>query len=84
MNIASNAMFMTAKLALPFLLASLIVGLVVSLFQSVTSIQEVTLTFVPKLGAIALILLLAGHWMLSSMVGYTQHLFAMAATLAGG
>ncbi len=84
MNIASNAMFMTAKLALPFLLASLIVGLIVSLFQSVTSIQEVTLTFVPKLGAIALIMLLAGHWMLTSMVGYTQHLFAMAATLAGG
>lgn len=83
MNLATNAMIMTAKLALPFLLASLVVGLLVSLFQSVTSIQEVTLTFVPKLAVMALIMLLAGHWMLTSMVGYTQHLFALAATLAG-
>lgn len=84
MTMASNAMLMTGKLALPFLLASLVVGLLISLFQSVTSIQEATLTFVPKLGAVALILTLAGHWMLSQMVGYTQTLFAQAASLAGG
>ena len=83
MNMASNAMLMTAKLALPFLLASLVVGLAVSLFQSVTSIQEMTLTFVPKLATMALIMLLAGHWMLTSMIGYTQQLFAQAATLTG-
>lgn len=80
-NIATNAMLMTAKLAMPFLLASLVVGLAVSLFQSVTSIQEMTLTFVPKLGAMAIIVLLGGHWMLSSIVGYTQQLFAQAANL---
>lgn len=84
MQLATNAMWMTAKLALPFLLASLAIGLVISLFQSVTSIQEVTLTFVPKLGAIAVIMLVAGHWMLSSMVGYTQQLFGQAASLVGG
>jgi flagellar biosynthetic protein FliQ len=84
MDMAYGAMLMTAKLGLPFLLASLVVGLAVSLFQSVTSIQEVTLTFVPKLGAMALILALAGHWMLNSMVGYTQQLFSQAAGLAGG
>ena len=84
MNMASGAMLMTAKLALPFLLASLVVGLAVSLFQSVTSIQEVTLTFVPKLGAMALIMALAGHWMLNTLVGYTQQLFSHAAQLAGG
>ena len=83
MNMASNAMLMTAKLALPFLLASLVVGLAVSLFQSVTSIQEMTLTFVPKLATMALIMLLAGHWMLTSMIGYTQQLFAQAASLTG-
>ena len=83
MNMASNAMLMTAKLALPFLLASLVVGLAVSLFQSVTSIQEMTLTFVPKLAAMAMIMLVAGHWMLTSMVGYTQQLFAQAASLVG-
>jgi flagellar biosynthesis protein FliQ len=49
MHMAAGAMIMTAKLALPILLVSLVVGLVVSLFQSVTQIQEVTLTFVPKL-----------------------------------
>jgi flagellar biosynthetic protein FliQ len=84
LNIASGAMLMTAKLALPFLLASLVVGLAVSLFQSVTSIQEVTLTFVPKLGAMALIMVVAGHWMLDSLVGYTQQLFGQAASLVGG
>lgn len=84
MNMASGAMLTTAKLALPFLLASLVVGLAVSLFQSVTSIQEVTLTFVPKLAAMALIMAVAGHWMLGTLVGYTQQLFSQAAQLAGG
>ena len=84
LSIASNAMVMTGKLALPFLLASLVVGLGVSLFQSVTSIQEVTLTFVPKIGAMALIIMFAGHWMLDSLVGYTTQLFGQAASLAGG
>ena len=84
MSMASGAMLLTAKLALPFLLASLVVGLLVSLFQSVTSIQEVTLTFVPKLGALALILALTGHWMLGQMIGYTQQLYGTAAHLAGG
>jgi flagellar biosynthetic protein FliQ len=84
MSLATNAMVMTAKMALPFLLASLVIGLLVSLFQSVTSIQEVTLTFVPKLIVMALIMVVAGHWMLSSMIGYTQQLFGQAATLAGG
>ena len=83
MTMASNAMLMTAKLALPFLLASLVVGLAVSLFQSVTSIQEMTLTFVPKLATMALIMLVSGHWMLTSMIGYTQQLFAQAASLTG-
>lgn len=84
MDIAANAMVMTAKIALPFLLASLAVGIVVSLFQSVTSIQEATLTFVPKILVITLIFIFAGHWMLSSMVAYTQQLFSSAVTLLGG
>lgn len=83
MSLATDAMIMAAKLALPFLLASLVVGLGVSIFQSVTSIQEVTLTFVPKVGAMALVLLLGGHWMLTSMVTFTQQLFGQAAQLVG-
>jgi flagellar biosynthesis protein FliQ len=84
MDIASQAMLMTAKLALPFLLGCLVVGLVVSLFQSVTQIQEMTLTFVPKLIVIAIIFAVAGHWMLGQMVGYTQQLYGSAVTLLGG
>jgi flagellar biosynthesis protein FliQ len=82
-NLATHAMLMTAELAGPILLASLVVGLVVSLFQSVTQLQEVTLTFVPKLVAIALVFLLAGHWMLGQFVAYVHGLFGQLNTLLG-
>jgi flagellar biosynthetic protein FliQ len=84
MRMATEAMLMTAKLAGPILLVSLAIGLTVSLIQSVTQLQEVTLTFVPKLAGVALVLIVAGHWMLSQMVGYTQNLFGHAAALIGG
>ena len=84
MNMATGAMIMTAKLALPILLTSLVVGLIVSLFQSVTQIQEVTLTFVPKLAALALVLTVGGHWMLSQLVGYSSQLIGQAGSLVGG
>ena len=84
MNIATNAMLMTAKLAGPFLLLSLAIGLLISLFQSVTSIQEVTLTFVPKLAGVAIVFVVAGHWMLGQMIGYTQTLIGNASSLLGG
>ena len=83
MDIASGAMMMTAKLALPILLTSLVIGLVVSLFQSVTQIQEVTLTFVPKLVGIALVFMIAGHWMLGQFTDYVQQLFAQVTSLLG-
>jgi flagellar biosynthetic protein FliQ len=56
-------------------------GLVVSLFQSVTQIQEVTLTFVPKLIGVGLVLMLSGHWMLAELIGFTNHLFDMVPQL---
>lgn len=84
MNMATNAMIMTAKLAAPVLIVSLAVGLLVSIFQSVTQIQDMTLSFVPKVVAVAGVLLFAGHWMLNQMVGYTQNLFGHAAALLGG
>ncbi|HXQ44561.1 MAG TPA: flagellar biosynthesis protein FliQ [Acidimicrobiales bacterium] len=83
MDIATGAMTMTAKLALPILLTSLVIGLVVSLFQSVTQIQEVTLTFVPKLIGIALVFMIAGHWMLGQFTDYVQQLFTQASSLLG-
>lgn len=83
MDIAAGAMVMTAKLALPILLTSLVIGLVVSLFQSVTQIQEVTLTFVPKLIGIALVFMIAGHWMLAQFTDYVQQLFSQVTSLLG-
>lgn len=83
-HLAVEAMLVTLKLAAPILVASLVVGLVVSLFQSVTQLQEFTLTFVPKLAAVAVVLLVAGHWMLSQLVGYTDSLFTQVPQLLGG
>lgn len=74
--IASNALFTIIKCAAPVLLVSLCVGLIVSIFQTVTSIQEQTLTFVPKVLAIFLTLMLLGHWMLNNMVGFMENLWA--------
>ena len=74
--IASNALFTIIKCAAPVLLVSLCVGLIVSIFQTVTSIQEQTLTFVPKVLAIFLALMLLGHWMLNNMVEFMENLWA--------
>ena len=74
--IASSALFTIIKCAAPVLLVSLCVGLIVSIFQTVTSIQEQTLTFVPKVLAIFLTLILLGHWMLNNMVGYMENLWS--------
>ena len=60
----------------PVLLVSLVVGLVVSIFQTVTSIQEQTLTFVPKIMAIFLSLMLLGHWMLNNMTTFMTELWS--------
>ena len=69
-TIATNALFTIIKTAAPVLLISLCVGLIVSIFQTVTSIQEQTLTFVPKVMAIFLTIMLLGHWMMNNMVEY--------------
>lgn len=62
--------------AAPVLLVSLSIGLIVSIFQAVTSIQEQTLTFVPKVLGIFLTLILLGHWMLNNMIEYMTNLWA--------
>jgi flagellar biosynthetic protein FliQ len=75
-EIAVQAMLVTAKLAAPILIVSLGIGVAISLLQSVTQVQEFTLTFVPKLGGVALVIVLAGNWMLHEIVRFTQQLFA--------
>jgi flagellar biosynthetic protein FliQ len=83
MSIALQTMLVAAKLSAPILLTALIIGFAVSLFQSVTQIQEVTLSFVPKAIGVGVALLLSGNWMLSTMVGFTQSLFAQLPQLLG-
>ena len=74
--IASSALFLVIKVAAPVLLVSLVIGLIVSIFQAVTSIQEQTLTFVPKILAVFLALIVLGNWMLSEMSGFMISLWS--------
>ena len=74
-TVARETIWVIAKTSLPILLISMIVGLVISLFQTLTSIQEQTLTFVPKLLAILLGLMVLGTWMLNEIVSYMQSLW---------
>lgn len=74
-NIARQTVWIIVKTAVPVLLVSMIVGLVISLFQTITSIQEQTLTFVPKLIAILLTLMLLGAWMLNQITGFMGNLW---------
>lgn len=74
-DIAREAIFLVIKVAAPILLVSLVVGLVVSILQTVTSIQEQTLTFVPKFIAILLIVMLFGNWILTSVKEFMIQLF---------
>ena len=77
-------MTIIAKLSAPILLTTLAVGFLISLFQSVTQIQEQTLSFVPKAIAAGAALLLAGNWMLHELISYTEQLYARVPTLLSG
>lgn len=74
-DIAREALWLIIKCAAPLLLVSLIVGLVISIFQTVTSIQEQTLTFVPKILSIFITLILCGGWIMDNIVSFMQRLF---------
>jgi len=75
-TIASSALFLVIKVSAPVLLVSLVIGLIVSIFQTVTSIQEQTLTFVPKILGVFLALVVLGNWMLSEMSGFMVSLWS--------
>ena len=76
MDIARDALFLIIKVAAPLLLISLIIGLIVSIFQTVTSIQEQTLTFVPKIVAVFLGMMLVGGWMLDELSNFMTELWS--------
>jgi flagellar biosynthesis protein FliQ len=75
MSIGGRALEITLMLAAPMLLVALITGLVVGAFQAATQINEMTLSFIPKLIAISLALMIAGPWMLKVLIAYTRELF---------
>ena len=83
-HLAVEAMLTTFKLVAPILGVSLAVGLIISMFQSVTQIQEFTLTFVPKLAAVSLVLLFTGHWMMDTLITYVDTLFNQIPQLLAG
>ena len=74
-NLASQLMTLALKIGGPVLLVGLVVGLVVSLFQAVTQIQEQTLTFIPKIVGLGVLIVVLGPWMLQQLVSYTEQLF---------
>ncbi|WP_306209901.1 flagellar biosynthesis protein FliQ [Actinoplanes sp. RD1] len=78
-----QAMTIAAKLSAPTLLTALAIGFAISLFQSVTQIQEATLSFVPKAAAVGAAILFSGNWMLAEMVKFTTQLFERIPTLIG-
>lgn len=84
LDIAMQGILVAAKLSAPILVTALVVGFAISLLQSITQIQEVTLAFVPKAAAVGLALIICGNWMISEMVTFTQGLFASIPNLLGG
>lgn len=84
LDIGKLGIELAAKLAAPALITALVVGFAVSLLQSVTQIQEITLSFVPKAVGVAVALMLAGNWMISELVMTTNELFDRIPQLLGG
>lgn len=83
-NLAMQAMEVAFKVSIPLLAVGLVLGLAVSVFQAVTQIQEQTLTFIPKVVGMGVVLVIAGPWMLGEVVNYTQRLYSSIPTLVGG
>jgi flagellar biosynthetic protein FliQ len=82
-SLAMEAMAVSLKVGLPLMLVGLVVGLLVSIFQAVTQIQEMTLTFIPKILALGVVLAIAGPWMLGQLLTYTQNLYSGIPGLVG-
>jgi flagellar biosynthesis protein FliQ len=82
-SICVSAMEVAMKIGLPLLLVGLVLGLIVSVFQAVTQIQEQTLTFIPKIIGLAVVLVVLGPWMLGEIITWTQDLYGRIPELVG-
>lgn len=81
LNIAMQTMMVSLKLSAPILTTALVIGFAISVFQSMTQIQEFTLSFVPKLLGVGGALLFSGNWMLHTLIDFTNDLFELIPTL---
>lgn len=81
LSILKEAIWLILKLSAPLLIVSIVIGLIISIFQAATQIHEQTLTFVPKIIAIAFLLIILGSWMLTGMTDFFQSLMSYAAGL---
>ena len=82
-SLATQAMMLALKIAGPILLLGLIIGLLVSIFQAVTSIQEQSLSFIPKIIGVAVLIVVLGPWMLGQIVDYAQNLYLAIPSMIG-
>ncbi len=82
-SLATQAMTLALEIAGPILILGLIIGLLVSIFQAVTSIQEQSLSFIPKIIGVAVLIVVLGPWMLDQLVGYAQNLYMSIPSLIG-
>ena len=83
-DIVKEGLLIAAKLSAPVLVTALVVGFAISLLQSITQVQEVTLSFVPKIVAVGIALLVAGNWMIAEAVAFTHEMFARIPQLLSG
>jgi flagellar biosynthetic protein FliQ len=83
MGIGQHALVVTLMIAAPLLLTALAVGLLVGVLQAATQINEMTLSFIPKLLSLAVVLVIAGPWMLRTLIDYTRHLIESLPSLIG-
>lgn len=83
MTVGRQALEVTALLAGPLLISSLIVGLIIAMFQAATQINEMTLTFIPKLITIGVVLMVGGPWLLQNLMSFTIRLFQSIPQLIG-
>ena len=84
MEVATKAMWVTLQVSMPILGVTLVVGLLVSIFQAVTQLQEPTLTFIPKVLATVVVIVIAGPWMLNTMLAFTTDLWGSIPSIGAG
>lgn len=83
LSIAKHALVITTLVSSPILISALVIGLIIAMFQAMTQINEATLSFIPKLIIVGLILLIGGHWMLSTLTHYSTELIESIPSLIG-